>query len=915
MNPYKFIGAGILLCLLGWSSLFASSHREAPLIANDPLADNTDVYAFRSPDDPNTVTLIANYVPFQLPHGGPNYYQFGENIRYEIHVDNDVSTQGDDIIYRFTFTKANQDPTTFFNIRLGAENLMTTYTVERSTDGGASFHSILSNGVVPPYNIGPRSIESPVGLGAHDYASLVQQAIHTTSDGEKIFAGPSDDPFFVDLGGVFDLGDTPRQNGRPKDGVACLNVSTIAIQVPISLLQKDGKDVSQAQNILDGDFVIGVWASASRQQIRTLNTDGSSSYSGNWVQVSRLGMPLTNEAVIPIGDKDEWNARTPYNENPAHFEYFFNPELGLYMDDALFGGAVPAFSPLRIQRNSLGAFDFGNGNDGLFGLKGSAAVAGTALDDAIFGTLLLPDAGKPRSVDLWPTFHTGVPNLAPYQLATGKNGNPLANGKPFINNFLPNGGDMLRLNMATPITDRHDPGFSSLGLVAAAASGLVDPNFASSPALEFIPNMDGFPNGRRLEDDVTRIELQAVSGIVLAAIGLWYDDFDPNDPNASPVTQDLLNVLTYTTGIEANDADFRRHFPYVQLPWSGTGKCSGEAVNYTQPDVLDPTQAISSFTLVNAGNNQDVQMLEDGDTLYIDQLPRSTFSVRANANPQVVGSVKFQALGQSRVENVFPYSLFGDRNGNYTGIPLTPGSIQITATPFSRRSARGTAGVPLSISLTILQSANQQAVNSFTLVNARNNQDIGPLTDGMTIDLASLPSRRLNVRANTNPQRVGSVKFESSRGNRTENVFPYALGGDRNGNYFDARLRVGTHRIKATPYSRSSARGDRGMSLEITIHIVDSRNSSYQNDTNLEGPTLSLYPNPVVNELQLSFENVELPGSVQLIDLTGKVLLSRTYDPAKQTSLNINVSEFPAGIYLIKTQSGNWSKVEQIVKQ
>ena len=129
MNPYKFIGAGILLCLLGWSSLFASSHREAPLIANDPLADNTDVYAFRSPDDPNTVTLIANYVPFQLPHGGPNYYQFGENIRYEIHVDNDVSTQGDDIIYRFTFTKTNQDPTTFFNIRLGAENLMTTYTV------------------------------------------------------------------------------------------------------------------------------------------------------------------------------------------------------------------------------------------------------------------------------------------------------------------------------------------------------------------------------------------------------------------------------------------------------------------------------------------------------------------------------------------------------------------------------------------------------------------------------------------------------------------------------------------------------------------------------------------------------------------------------------------------------------------
>lgn len=915
-NPYMFIGAGILLCLLGWSSLFASSHREAPLIANDPLADNTDVYAFRSPDDPNTVTLIANYVPLQLPHGGPNYYQFGENVRYEIHVDNDVSTAGDDIIYRFTFTKTNQDPSTFFNIRLGAENLMTTYQVERSMDGGQSFHTIISNGVVPPYNIGPRSIESPVGLGASDYESLVQQAIQTTHDGEKIFAGPADDPFFVDLGGIFDLGDSPRQNGMPKDGVACLNVSTIAIQVPISLLQKDGKDVSQAQNILDGDFVIGVWASASRQQMRTLNTDGSMSYSGNWVQVSRLGMPLTNEAVIPIGDKDEWNARTPYNENPAHFEYFYNPELGLYMDDALFGGAVPAFSPLRIQRNSLGAFDFGNGNDGLFGLKGSAAVAGTALDDAIFGSLLLPAAGKPRSVDLWPTFHTGVPNLAPYQLATGKNGNPLADGKPFINNFLPNGGDMLRLNMATPITDRHDASFSSLGLVAAAVSGLVDPNFASSPSLEFIPNMDGFPNGRRLEDDVTRIELQAVSGVVLAAIGLWYDDFDPNDPNASPVSQDLLDVLTYTTGVEANDAPFRRHFPYVQLPWVGTGKCGGDEVRYNQPDILDPTQSISSFTLVDAGTDQDVQQLEDGDTLFIDQLPNSIFNVRANANPQTVGSVKFQALGQNRVENVFPYAMLGDSNGDYVGIPLQPGSIQIAATPFSRRGASGTQGIPLSITIHILQSANRMAVNGFTLVDARSNQDIGPLRDGMTLDLSVLSSNQLNIRANTYPQRVGSVKFESGRFNRIENAFPYTLAGDRNGNYNNANLRPGSYNLKATPYAESAARGEKGMSLEINVHIIDS-GSSLQNSSNakLAGPKLSYKPNPVADELWLSFEDMQQPANIELIDMQGRVLISRSYDPATQSSLRLNLTEFPAGIYFLKSQSGLWSKVEQIVKQ
>lgn len=581
--------------LLAWAvwatPLWASSHREAPLIANDPLADNTDVYAFRSPDAPETVTLIANYVPLQLPHGGPNYYQFGENIRYEVHVDNDANQPGDEIIYRLTFQIENEDPTTFFNIRLGKQNLKTTYTLYRSMDGGQTFEVILENGIVPPNNIGPRSIESAVGLNT-TYDQLRAQATHTTKTGEKVFCGPADDPFFVDLAGIFDLGDAPRQQGTPRDGVACFNVSTIAIQVPISTLQKDGQSVGQAKSILDGDYVIGVWASASRQRIRTVVPDGTRTYRGPWIQVSRLGMPLTNEAVIAIGDKDEWNARTPYNENPAHFEYFYNPELGLYMDDDLFGPAVPAFSPLRIQRNALGSFDFGNGNDGLFGLKGSAAVAGTALDDAIFGTLLLPGPNKPRSVDLWPAFHTGVPNFPPYQLATGKGGNPLAAGKPFVNNFLPNGGDMLRLNMATPITDRNSADFSSLGLIQAAVLGLTDPRFNSHANLEFIPNMDGFPNGRRLEDDVTRIELQAVSGIVLAAIGLWYDDFD----GTNPLTQDLLDVLTYTTGIETNDTSFQSQFPYVQTPWSGTSACSGLPIHYQQPTVLLPAFAANSLS-------------------------------------------------------------------------------------------------------------------------------------------------------------------------------------------------------------------------------------------------------------------------------------------------------------------------------
>jgi hypothetical protein len=134
-------------------------------------------------------------------------------------------------------------------------------------------------------------------------------------------------------------------------------------------------------------------------------------------------MPLTNEAVVPIGYKDLWNALTPYQDLSylsTFGNFFYNPELSLYMDDAQFGTAIPAFSKLRIQKNSLGAFGFGNGQDGLYSLKGTSAVTGTALDDAVFGTLLLPAKGSPRSVDLWPIFHTGVPNLRPYQLATGK---------------------------------------------------------------------------------------------------------------------------------------------------------------------------------------------------------------------------------------------------------------------------------------------------------------------------------------------------------------------------------------------------------------------------------------------------------------------------------------------------------------
>lgn len=585
--------------------LDASSHRDAPLISNDPLADNTDLYAFRSPDKPNTVTIIANYIPLELPEGGPNYATFGENIRYEIHVKNKTSvgalgTATDDITYRFTFRQTNEDATTFFNIRLGKENLKTTYTCEKSTDGGRTFTAIVQNGVVPPNNIGPRSIDGAAGKGA-TYASIVQAAIATATSGETVFCGPRDDAFFVDLGGIFDLGQTRAKFGsdandaaNARDAVAGFNTHAICLQIPIEMLQKDGKPVSQAANALDGNYVIGVWASASRPQIQTLSARGDKpTYSGSWVQVSRVGMPLANEAIVPIGAKDRWNAVTPYSTDEQDFtDYFANPELALYMDDSKFGGAVPALANLRVQSKAYPAigtlptyttpgFDFRNGKDGAFALTKLSPVpdfTGSAVAVPLQPGLVA--AGKPRLVDIFPIFYFGVPNLIPYQLATGKTGGPLSAGKPFIHNFLPitqandgklYGGDMLRLNMATPVTDRSTAEFRTnarMGLIRAAAIGLTAAPFNTNRNLEAIPHMDGFPNGRRLEDDVTTIELQAVGGLVLAAVGLGFDDAT-SGAYADLASAQLVKELTYNAGPSANDLAILSTFPYEPAPHRG----------------------------------------------------------------------------------------------------------------------------------------------------------------------------------------------------------------------------------------------------------------------------------------------------------------------------------------------------------
>lgn len=622
MNTKRILSFLAALALVLTSSLtaLASSHREAPLISNDPLADNTDLYAFRSPDDPNTITIIANYVPFELPEGGPNYFSFGENVRYEIHIKNKATGTKDDITYRFTFTNMNEDPTTFFNIRLGKQNLKTTYRCEKSIDGGSTWTTIKTGGIVPPNNIGPRSIEAGVGLGM-PYETIWNNAITTATSGETMFCGPVDDPFFVDLAGIFDLGNF-RKDGK-VDALAGFNCHTIAMKIPISMLQKDGKGVNMAANILDGDFVIGVWASASRPKITTLSSDGSKpTVSAEYVQVSRLGMPLTNEAVIPIGMKDQWNASTPYNDLP-YAANFVNPELALYVGNGPYGAAVGTLLDLRLDTNSLGGgFDFRNGKVGLFGLKGNAALDGTALADAAFGNVLL-QKDAPRSVDILPIFYTGVPNLAPYQLATGKANGPLSVGKPFINNFLPTLGDMLRLNMAVPVTARNDANFSSEGLIQAAAIGLTVAPYNTSAKLENIPNMDGFPNGRRLEDDVTRIEMQAVGGLVLNAIGLWTDDYTPG-VTASPVTPQLLAKLTWNAGVQQNDVPFRSQWPYMALPHRGSeGLRTKAIVSPHQPTSIGIRVPKNFFSTSNFPNpvasstTLNYHLTDNGDVSFV----------------------------------------------------------------------------------------------------------------------------------------------------------------------------------------------------------------------------------------------------------------------------------------------------------
>ena len=447
-----------------------SSHREAPEISKDPVADGTDTYAFVSPDDPSTVTLIANFIPLQTPDGGPNFYEFGDDVRYEIHVANRGKAEPD-VTYRFRFRTQVRNARTFLyntgpinDIGDTTWNRPQFYSVTRDRDGEAK---VLASGLAcPPVNVGKRSTP--------DYAKLSGQAVHSLGGKSKVFAGQRADAFHVDLGSIFDLGalrpfneahliSMPNMNG--VNSVQSFNVHTIAIQVPITELTRDR---TRPTDPLDPKAVIGVWATASRRRSRIFDPEtGTYVEHGDWEQVSRLANPLFNEVIVPMADKDRWNALPPTSDS-QFAKYVDKPELGALLP-VLYPGVFP----------HLAAYT------------------------------------KPRA-DLHAILLTGIPEgvVPGFQNFTG-----------------PVDADLLRLNVAIPPSEKPN----DLGLVAGDAAG--------------------FPNGRRLNDDVVTIELRAIAGLTIPLVD---PSFTP-DAAASAVTDGTTNTNAAVTG----------EFPYLGLPGGG----------------------------------------------------------------------------------------------------------------------------------------------------------------------------------------------------------------------------------------------------------------------------------------------------------------------------------------------------------
>jgi Domain of unknown function (DUF4331) len=460
-----------------------SSHREAPYISSDPVADNTDVYAFVSPDAPDTVTIIANFIPLEAPAGGPNFYQFGDDVQYEINISN--SGTQTDISYQFAFSTAAPNPAAGFLYNTGpitslsdtTWNRKQTYDVTKVQWGKSTV--VGSSLPCPPCNIGP--------LSTPNYSSLADAAVQTLATGEKVFAGQRADAFFVDLGAVFDLADlrpfaSLHAGGGAlgmHDGINTLgasNVHTIALQIPKTMLTSDGSNPTDPAK---STAVIGVYASARRQKAQVFDSSqGHFDGSGPYEQVSRLGMPLVNEVLISLGMKDRWNASCPFKDSQFLSDVSF-PALADLLP-ALYPGVFPNLEALNAKLQPL------------------------------------PPA-KQRA-DLVAIFLTGLPpGIVPgFQNVT-------AGGEVQA--------DLLRLNMAIPPTRSPNPA----GLVGGDAAG--------------------FPNGRRLQDDIVTIELRALAGVTYPLVN---PSFTP-DAAASKITD----------GAPSSGINLLPCFPYMPEPYSG----------------------------------------------------------------------------------------------------------------------------------------------------------------------------------------------------------------------------------------------------------------------------------------------------------------------------------------------------------
>lgn len=347
-----------------------SSHREAPAISNDPAADNTDLYAWTSGDH-SKLFVIANWIPFEEPSGGPNFHKLSDDVRYEIHVIEGASTLDDAVVYRFelkTQPITRVDPADlsappgggkeFFAQLAGA--FAQTYTLTRiSRDASGTAHEtvLVQDGKVAPPRIGPRTqlVANQLGLQpftSPTYDDAFAATFITSSTGNtgiRVFVGPRDDPFYADLGGIFDLANL-RPAGQAKDTLAGFNVHTIAMEIPVEQLTASGQRPQNPGN----DSLVGLWASSSRRATSVLNPDGTTQSSGDFVQVSRLGLPLVNEALIGYQDKDRYNRTTPKDDVKNFGAYFLNPvvvrdaeAVGLYQQL----GLDPA--PFRSNRTDI----------------------------------------------------------------------------------------------------------------------------------------------------------------------------------------------------------------------------------------------------------------------------------------------------------------------------------------------------------------------------------------------------------------------------------------------------------------------------------------------------------------------------------------------------------------------------------